>query len=97
MILIKELKSPAKIWKFYLIDIIFVAGYWLILWLFKGLIASSVQIPYYIFNFVVAVILVMPSPWNHGKRMWQVILFMLRKDRNIYKPISTNSRSDDFE
>lgn len=97
MILIKELKSPAKIWKFYLADIAFVIGYWFVLWFFKSSVVSSLQIPYFIFNFAVAVVLVMPSRWNPGKRMWQVIIFMFRKDRNIYKPLSINERSDDFE
>lgn len=97
MTLIKELKSAPKIGKFYLLDIGFVLIYWLSFFCLRNLVATSMRIPYFIFNFVVAVILVMPSMWNPGKRMWQAIFFILTKDKSIYKPISVNERSDDFE
>lgn len=97
MTLIKELKSGMKIGKFYLIDICFVVIYWLVFFFFRSFVSSSVLIPYYIFNFIVAIILVIPSMWNPGKRTWQAILFIFIKSRKIYKPISVNERSEDFE
>lgn len=97
MILIKEIKSAAKIGKFYLKDIFFITLYWITFFFLRNLVASSIRIPYFIFNFIVAIILVIPSVWNPGKRMWQVILFAIRKDKKIYKPISVDERSADFE
>lgn len=97
MTLIKELKSPIKIKKIYFKDLAFIIGYWLIFYLFADSVASQMKIPYFIFNGIVAIFLIMPSKWNPGKRMWQVILFLIKKDRNVYKPINIEERSVDFE
>lgn len=97
MVMIKELRSNLKIGKVYVADIAFVVAYVLIFFFFRSYVSSTVLIPYLIFNFFVAVLLVMPSVWNPGKRMWQSILFVFQKDRRIYKPICINERSDDFE
>ncbi len=97
MIMIKELRSDIKIGKFYIKDIAFVGGYFLAFYFLRSFVSSAVMIPYLIFNFFVAVLLVMPSVWNPGKRMWQSILFVFQKDRRIYKPICIDERSDDFE
>ena len=97
MILIKELKSPTKIGPIYLKDLAFIGIYFLTFFFLRGFIASALLIPYLIYNVLVAIVLAMPSMWNPGKRMWQAIFFIIIKDRKIYKPISINERSDDFE
>ena len=97
MTLIKELKSSTKLGPVYLKDISFIVVYFLTFFFLRGFIASSLLILYLVYNLIVAIILVMPSMWNPGKRMWQAILFIFIKDRKIYKPISVNERSDDFE
>lgn len=97
MTLIKELKVKRKIKNIYLSDLLFIAGFTLFSWILRNTVATKMQIPFVIFNVIVAIILVMPSKWNPGKRMWQVMLFALKKDRAIYKPITVNLRSDDFE
>ncbi|MGN0533262.1 MAG: DUF5592 family protein [Eubacterium sp.] len=97
MTLIKELKVKRKIKNIYLSDLLFIAGFTLLSWILRNTVATKVQIPFIIFNVIVAIILVMPSKWNPGKRMWQVMLFALKKDRAIYKPISVDLRSDDFD
>lgn len=97
MTLIKELKSPTKIAGIYFKDIAFLIIYWVVFYTFSNNVANPVRIPYLIFNLIVAVFLIMPSKWNNGKRMWQLIIFILKKDRKTYKPICTNERSDDFE
>lgn len=97
MTLIKELKSATKIGPIYFSDILFVAVYWIMLFFLRNHVATSLRIVYFIFNFAVAVILVMPSMWNPGKRMWQAILFIFVKDRKIYKPISVYEGSENFE
>lgn len=61
MTLIKELKSATKIGPIYFSDILFVAVYWIMLFFLRNHVATSLRIVYFIFNFAVAVILVMPS------------------------------------
>lgn len=97
MTLIKELKVKRKIKNIYLSDLLFVAGYTLFGWILRDTVAVQMKIPFIIFNLIVAIILIMPSRWNPGKRMWQVMFFAVRKDRAVYKPITVNLRSDDFE
>lgn len=89
MVMIKELRSGIKIGKFYIKDIAFVVGYFVFFFLLRSFVSGAVLVPYLIFNFVVAVILVMPSVWNPGKQMWQSILFVFQKDRRIYKEHGT--------
>lgn len=97
MTLIKELKVKKKIKNIYLSDLLFVAGFTLFGWILRDAVASKMQIPFIAFNIIVAIILVMPSKWNPGKRMWQVMIYALKKDPAIYKPLTVNLRSDDFE
>lgn len=97
MTLIKELKVKRKIKSIYLSDLAFIVGFTFFGWILRNFVATKMQIPFVIFNVIVAIILVMPSRWNPGKRMWQVMLFAIKKDRTIYKPITVNLRSDDFE
>lgn len=97
MTLIKELKVKRKWKNIYLFDLGFIVIYNIFGWSLRNSVASKVQIPFVIFNLIVAIILVMPSRWNPGKKIWQVMLFAIKKDRTIYKPISVNLRSDDFE
>ncbi|MCM1219450.1 MAG: DUF5592 family protein [Lachnospiraceae bacterium] len=97
MTLIKELKSPPRIAGIYFKDIAFLIVYWVLFYTFANNVANPVRLPYLIFNFIVAILLIMPSRWNNGKRMWQLIIFILKKDRMVYKPISVDERSDDFD
>lgn len=78
-------------------DLFFVVGFTLFGWVLRDAVASKMQIPFILFNIIVAIILVMPSKWNPGKRMWQVMIYAIKKDRAIYKPVAVDLRSDDFE
>lgn len=51
MVMIKELRSDIKIGKFYIKDIAFVGGYFLIFYFLRSFVSSAVLIPYLIFNF----------------------------------------------
>lgn len=97
MTLIKELKSPPRIAGIYFRDIAFIIVYWVIFYMFANNVANPVRIPYLIFNLIVAIFLIMPSRWNNGKRMWHLIIFILKKDRAVYKSICIDERSEDFE
>lgn len=97
MTLIKELKVRKKIKNIYLADLGFVVGFTLLGWILRTSTAPAMQIPFVIFNAIVGIILVMPSKWNPGKKMWQAMLFTVKKDKAIYKPISVDLRSEDFE
>lgn len=97
MTLIEELKSAAKIGKFYITDIIFVFIFWMIMNVFQDKVSSYLQIIYNIFNIFVGIILVIPSKYNPKKRLWQSFRFMLTRDNNVYTAISVNERSEDFD
>ena len=97
MTLIKELKSPPRIVGIYFRDIAFVIIYWVIFYMFANNVANPVRIPYLIFNAITAIFFIMPSRWNYGKRVWHLMVFIMKKDRSVYKPICVDERSDDFE
>jgi len=48
------------------------------------LVADSWSVAFNIYNILVAVFLVIPSSWNHGKKNYQSIYYMLARDRNVY-------------
>lgn len=97
MTIIKELKVRRKIKNIYISDLAFVGATTMFGWLFQNSVASAMRIPFIAFNFLVGIILVMPSKWNPGKKMWQVMFFAVRKNRAVYEPISIDERSNDFE
>ena len=57
---------------------------------------QALQIPFYIFNFIVALILTTHSPFNPQKRIFQSLLYVIRKDRAVYQPIQTNATENDL-
>ena len=90
----KEIKSQSKIsWHIYAFDFFFLLIYGVVAYMMRGRVSSHLKILYGIFSVIVAIGLTLPSPYNHGRRMFQSIFLYLRKDMNTYHPI----RSDVFE
>ena len=89
MIIPQELNAPIKVWKFlYLFDLFFIISYFAVSAVFAGFVHSSLQIPYYIFTALMAVLLTLRSPYNPQKRIFQTVIFAIKKDRTVYHPIS---------
>lgn len=97
MTLIAELKSPAKIGVIAILDIAVVAGFFAAMFQFNNMVSSYLVIPYNIFNFLVAVIMVAPSKWNPQKKIWQTLKFMFKKDKKVYHSIEVDERKFNYE
>ena len=91
--LIEELHIPTKVYKkLYLFDLGFILLYFFLLLSFgQGRIHQALQIPYYIFNFIVALILTTHSPFNPQKRIFQSIFYVIKRDKSVYQPIQTKA------
>ncbi len=85
----QELKSPTKMAKWlYVSDVIFIMIYFFVFMILNIFVDERLHMAYYIFNLVIALILVMKSPYNPPKRFYHSIFYFLIRDRNIYHPIS---------
>lgn len=84
----EELKSETRISRYiYLSDFFFIIGAIGVVYLMSGFVHSDLRTEYYIFSFIVAVILTLPSSFNHKRRNWQTMYFALKKDRKVYRPV----------
>ena len=85
----KELKSPVKVTKWlYLFDMMFVLLFMGLSILFESLVNEKIRFLYYIFSFVVAIILTSKSTFNPGKRNYETILYLFKRDSRVYKSIT---------
>lgn len=96
--LIEELHTPTKVYKrLYLFDFCFVLLYFFIFMIFgQERVHQALQIPYYVFNFVVALLLTTHSPFNPQKRMFQSMLFYIKRDRSVYKPLQLKALDEEI-
>lgn len=53
------------------------------------LVLNSLQVPFIVYCVLVAIIMVSPSPWNRGKKIYQSLQYAVTKDRRIYSRIYT--------
>ena len=90
--LIEELHTPTKVYKkLYLFDFCFVVLYCFIFIIFgQEHVHQALQIPFYIFNFIVALILTTHSPFNPQKRIFQSLLY-IRKSY-VFQNLPANLR-----
>lgn len=94
----KELKSESKVaWFIYAVDFLFIIIFMVCANIFSFKVSSVLEIPYYIFSFIVAILLTMKSPYNHNRRMYQSLMIFLRKDIAIYHPIKKKNDTEEEE
>lgn len=87
--IVQELNSPIKLNRWlYLFDLFFIMGFLAVCLFFSRFVHSSLTLPYGMFSLVVSILLTLRSPYNPQKRIFQTILFMVKKDRAVYRPIS---------
>ena len=80
--IVQELNSPIKLNRWlYLFDLFFILGFLAVCLFFSRFVHSSLTLPYGIFSAVVSILLTLRSPYNPQKRIFQTILFMVKKDR----------------
>lgn len=84
----QELKSETKLWKWiYLSDLIFIISYVAITNILNIFVPSQLSTVYLIFNIIVALSLSIRSPFNPKKRIYHSIIYLLFREKGIYKPI----------
>lgn len=89
MLIPKELNSKIKIAKFLHFKefTILIVGMG-VTFIFDGLVAPQLEIPYYIFSFLAIGFLVMPARHNIGKDNYEAIYYTIVKQRNTFHSIS---------
>jgi len=84
----QDLRAKSQIIKginiadFMFVITIFFLGYLLSAQL--KLVVSPLIVPFNIFNALTATIMVLPSPWNKQKKIYESILYMLLNDKYTY-------------
>lgn len=61
------------------------------------LVADSWATAFNIYNVCVAVFLVIPSSWNHGKKNYQSLYYMVVRDRSTYHPENGKYRAEPID
>lgn len=86
----KDIDAPATVQLgIKVFDIFFVLAYSGIAFALKGVVHPVFQIPYILYSVCMAVFLTMPSRFNRRRRNYESLLFLLHKDKTIYRPIYT--------
>lgn len=84
-IVTKEIKSETKLarWIYFqdLILILLICG---LAFFLKGLVHSNIRIIYGIYSFVIAIMMVLPSKVNPGRRNYQAIVLYWTRSRQLY-------------
>jgi len=65
--------------------LLFVIGFMGVAFIFKDYVNIIVRVPYYIFNLLCAIFLVLPSRYNKGRNHMESIFVLARKDIAVYR------------
>lgn len=85
----QELKSETQVYKKITIrDFGFILIFFFVMKLFSGCVNSVFELPYQIFNVIVAIILRLSSPVNPKQRIYKSIYFLFIADKSVYHSIS---------
>ena len=84
---ITEIESKNKVSKHLNFgNLFFVVGYLMVAYMLKDMVHELLEIPYFIFSLLCAVLLSVPSGTNKGRTNLESLLLMLRNDRTVYRP-----------
>lgn len=84
----REIRGETKVTGFINVtDFFFLIFYMLIIYSLRTYVHSEFRILYYIFSVICAITLTMPSPINHGRRMYQTLLLYIQRDESRYRPV----------
>lgn len=91
-IVVQDIKAETKVGKsIYLFDFFFLLTYATVTFMLSSIVHSMLKIPFFIFSGVCALFLTMKSSWNRKRRNWESIFLYIRKDREVYYPITNLS------
>lgn len=68
-------------------NLFFVIGYLMVAYMVRGLVSPLLQIPYFVFSGVCAVLLSIPSATNRGRNNLEALLLMRKADKTTYRPM----------
>lgn len=81
----KEIKSKTRVYKYiYVQDFFFLIIYAALTFILSSMVYSAFVLPFYVVSGIFAIILILPSPWNPGRKIYMSIMIMLHKDYKIY-------------
>ncbi len=84
----QELRTKTKLYRFiYLSDLLFIMAYVAVMNFFSLFVAKEISALYFIFNILVSISLTAPSPFNKQKKMYHSLLYLIIKDKWVYKPV----------
>ena len=83
-----EIESPVKVSKsIEFFDLIFFICYMAISAGFSSMVADRLVVPFFIYSGCVTIALTIKSPFNKNRRNFESIYFMVKRDKEVYKPI----------
>ncbi len=81
-------------------DLFFLVGFLILAYMFKDAVNVLLFIPYMLFSLACAVYLILPSRYNKGRKHYESIAVMLKKDLTVYRPYyskNVESGEEDLE
>lgn len=89
----KEIKSETRVSKnIYAFDFLFIVMYMLVAFMLSEMVVDQLEIGFYIFSFIMAIFLTMPSAFNKKRRNYQTIILLLKRDTYVYRPIKETKK-----
>lgn len=83
----QEFKSKAEVKKgFYAEDLIFVVLFFMMSYMVKDYVASSLQYPFLACSLGIAIFLRTPSPYNKRRRTMESFVIYFKRDQTVYRP-----------
>ena len=87
-IITEQIESPVKVSKsIEFFDLMFFICYMAVSAAFSSLVADRLAVPFFIYSALMAIALTIKSPFNKNRRNFESIYFMLKRDKEVYKPI----------
>lgn len=81
----KEIKTKKKVYKYiYIQDFFFLIIYAAITFLLSPVVHTFLQVPFFIFSGIMALVLIFPSPCNPKRKMYISLILFLHRDKGIY-------------
>ncbi len=87
-------ESHVALW-LYAFDFLFIVIYMVVSMMLKSIVPSEFRTYFIIYSLICAIILTMPSKFNHKRRNYQSLLIYLKRDEAVYKTV--NNKYVDME
>lgn len=83
--MVSEINAPTRINRFLVLrDVAIVAIFGVIGFVTKDFLNPNLQIYYFVFNLIVGLIMALPSPFSKGRKIYQLIIFTIARNRGVY-------------